>query len=377
ILVISDLPPYVLGGAEAQAARLVEQWLKDGIEVECAAHRTPGGVYDFEAKSVSVTHIEAKSRFRMFRALKFAFGLAKWLIIRARKADVIYCRFLGEAALTAICLKALGLINLPVVSCPGCFGKSGDAHILRSLPGWKLLIPLINRYCDAINILADPIGEELRALGVDQKLFIRIPNAIPVREKVLREVHSPLRFLFAGRCEHAKGIDVLLEAWESAVSRVWNTKRPLLTIAGDGSQLNSLKTLSQSLHAKSSIQFSGRVSPERVRALMLEHDILVLPSREEGFSNVVLEAMESGMPVIVTQLGGVDRFIDGSSGWVVCVEDSLALSAILIDVFTIGESSLLVKGNNARAIVEQKFRIDVVASAHLELFMRLLKQSPY
>ena len=85
----------------------------------------------------------AESDSRMFRAVKYGISLSRWLISKAKTADLIYCRFLTESALTVVLLKALKIIDLPLIACPGCFGKSGDVNIIQSIPGWKFLVPLI------------------------------------------------------------------------------------------------------------------------------------------------------------------------------------------------------------------------------------------
>ncbi|MDX1695088.1 MAG: glycosyltransferase [Ketobacteraceae bacterium] len=370
ILSVHDYPPHVLGGAESQAARLVTEWLRMGHSVKSASHRTPGGWLPLEEMAVHVHHINAASNSRPVRALKYSTRLAAWLTRQARGADILYFRFLGEGALTAVVLKALGLIRLPVVACPGCFGKSGDAAIIQSLPAWRRLVPLINRHCNAINILAAPIARELEAMGINPDLFVSIPNGIPVGAAPPPAANEKVRLLFAGRCEPAKGLDYLIEAWAALTD---NEREGMsLTIAGDGSVRDVLQRQAETLGVATSVSFPGRINNREMRQLIASHDILVLPSLEEGFSNVALEALECARPVAVTTLGGIDQYISADMGWTMPPGDVSAITKVLRDIHAKSHGDLTTMGNLARQLAEQQFDIRKTAEQHIALFQQLL-----
>ena len=73
-----------------------------------------------------------------------------------------------------------------------------------------------------------------------------------------------------------------------------------------------------------SLRFLGNVAHEELPELYRAHDAFVLPSRNEGMSNTVLEAMASGLPVIVTDVGGTAELVEGN-GVRVPVDDEAAL----------------------------------------------------
>jgi glycosyltransferase involved in cell wall biosynthesis len=101
--------------------------------------------------------------------------------------------------------------------------------------------------------------------------------------------------LFVGRLAPEKGIDLLIDAWESSAP-------PGLTleVVGDGPMLTILKR-----RAVSGVVFRGLVSRAEVRRLMLTSRALAFPSIwYEGQPMVILEALAAGLPIFASDLGG-------------------------------------------------------------------------
>src|SRR4249919_2670819 len=99
ILVISDLPQFVTGGAEMQAARLIEAWAAMGHEVVCFGRRMGAREVTLGTHTIRTRRIRTlRQPGRPVRALTYFLSLA-WLLLRWRGwPDVVYCRFLGDAA---------------------------------------------------------------------------------------------------------------------------------------------------------------------------------------------------------------------------------------------------------------------------------------
>lgn len=167
ILVIANLPPWVLGGAENQVARLIEAWVELGHEVEVAGHRIPDGFATLGTAAVRTYQLTvAAGGGRPARAATYFVAITRLLLRVGRRFDVIYTRGLGDAALSICALKAIGLVKLPLVACPINARGAGDASFIRSIPGWRWLVALINRHCEAINLIAPAIEPDLTELGI-------------------------------------------------------------------------------------------------------------------------------------------------------------------------------------------------------------------
>lgn len=91
-----------------------------------------------------------------------------------------------------------------------------------------------------------------------------------------------------------------------------------LTVIGDGKQFEKLKKLSSSLNLESNVTFLGRLPNEKVLDVMRHSDIFILPSVNETFGMVYLEAMSSGCVTVCTKNDGIDGIIKDSENGFLC-----------------------------------------------------------
>jgi len=124
------------------------------------------------------------------------------------------------------------------------------------------------------------------------------------------------RVLFVGNVSIRKGIEYLLEAWKK-----WPSEEAELIVAG-GFDPEIGRVIRQDLGR---VRFLGNVPFDTLHALYRSVDVLVLPSLSEAFGLVVLEAMASGVPVLVTRNCGAP-VRDGIDGFVVATRDPGAIA---------------------------------------------------
>jgi glycosyltransferase involved in cell wall biosynthesis len=115
------------------------------------------------------------------------------------------------------------------------------------------------------------------------------------------------RFVFIGRLVDWKGVDILIRSLE----RVPTAE---LEVIGDGSMLETWKSLANDLGVNDRIHFSGWLAQQECAARLRAAAALVLPSLYECGGAVVLEAMAMGKPVIATRWGGPADYLDASCG---------------------------------------------------------------
>lgn len=124
------------------------------------------------------------------------------------------------------------------------------------------------------------------------------------------------------RLEKQKGLDILLEAFAQLTSEA------CLWIIGDGMLRSELETHVQQLRLTQRVSFLGYQA--QANDYLRQCDIFVLPSRFEGLSFALLEALALGLPCIVTDVGDHGRLINsGENGWVVPPNDPAALTTAL------------------------------------------------
>ncbi|MBW2707724.1 MAG: glycosyltransferase [Deltaproteobacteria bacterium] len=118
-----------------------------------------------------------------------------------------------------------------------------------------------------------------------------------------------------------------------------------------------------------SVRFLGR--RDDVPVLLTASDISILPSHEEGFSNVILESMAAGLPVVATNVGGNSEVVlDGITGWVIPPEDPRALAAKIIDLLK-DPNRAEEWGKRGRERVNKMFTVKKMVAAHLDLYANL------
>jgi 1,2-diacylglycerol 3-alpha-glucosyltransferase len=142
--------------------------------------------------------------------------------------------------------------------------------------------------------------------GVNQNRFKPRPE-IDRAEVRLRYGLDPNKklFLYVGRVDREKGLDVLMRAINSL-----NRHDVQLVIVGQGGHLHALQTLKQRLSLQQQVIFTGFVPGEDLPFLLNSADIFVMPSGAELQSIATLEAMSSGLPVLAANARALPELVD-------------------------------------------------------------------
>jgi glycosyltransferase involved in cell wall biosynthesis len=129
-----------------------------------------------------------------------------------------------------------------------------------------------------------------------------LPKSIPDRSR-----REGLRVLFLGRVGIRKGAYDLIRAFAALPENVRACCH--LTLAGDG-DIDEAKTLAQELGCAKQVAMPGWVGKAAVERLLVDSDVLVLPSYAEGMAMALVEAMSWGLPVVTTSVGGAGEFLE-------------------------------------------------------------------
>lgn len=172
-------------------------------------------------------------------------------------------------------------------------------------PGTYAAARAIRDHVHATVAISPRVSRDLqRRHGFAPARIVTIPHAVDVSEGLApRRAHSNemLRLLYLGRVEDkSKGV-LLLPRILSRLPGV------TLTVAGDGPDLQRLRQLSEGLGDRA--RFLGAVHQDVATALLAQHDILVMPSRFEGFGLTLIEAMAAGCVPVVSRIQGVTDWI--------------------------------------------------------------------
>jgi glycosyltransferase involved in cell wall biosynthesis len=130
--------------------------------------------------------------------------------------------------------------------------------------------------------------------------------------------------------ERYKGHDVLLQLWRET-TKVYPTAR--LIIAGDGDDRVRLENEAKGLGLTDAVSFLGRVTDEQLESLYRDCSFFVMPSSEEGFGLVFLEAMRAGKACLATKGAAEEVIEDGVTGVIVPAHDRKALLTAITAFF--------------------------------------------
>jgi glycosyltransferase involved in cell wall biosynthesis len=197
-------------------------------------------------------------------------------------------------------------------------------------------------------------------------LSVMLPEFIPARQKA----SNGLRLLFLSRIHPKKGLPVLIETLSILRGRGIAVS---LTVAGDGSTeyVREIKNLVKTFALDDIVDFAGFVEGESKSCMFREADLFVLPSHQENFGIAVVEAMASGLPVIVSdQVALADEIVENGAGTAVPVD----MPEVLADEISAFLDSDYLKqtGVRARELVEKRFTADRQGQQLVELYKNII-----
>lgn len=164
------------------------------------------------------------------------------------------------------------------------------------------------------------------------KLYV-VPNGVtPLSVFTLNGLRSKEQLLFAGRLVRQKGVAEAI----AAIADLKNMERRVrLDIIGKGTSnyVKYLQALSRRLHVSRNVRFLGQCSHQTVLRRMRSAGAVVMPSRNESFGLVALEAMATGTPLVSTRAGGLRDFVDGDTAAIIESSTPDAISKAVAQVW--------------------------------------------
>ncbi|HHT9107465.1 MAG TPA: glycosyltransferase family 4 protein [Candidatus Wunengus sp. YC63] len=228
-------------------------------------------------------------------------------------------------------------------------------------PLGKYLQRIVVKNCHFV-AMTQQIEENYRKVGVAADKISRIPNGIEIQE-IIRRKKFDFKCLFVGNLyqQPAKGVDILLRAWKRIVAAF---PHATLTIVGDGNT-SEYYNFTKELSISRSVHFMGKQNPGQ---FYLDADVFILPSRREGMSNALIEAMIYKLAIVATDISGSrDLLKNNVNGLLIPPENIGKLSDAIIYLFN-NPALCLTLGNNARKTVEEHCDIKKVAEKYIELY---------
>jgi len=262
-------PPPVLGGKEKQAHLLSRELVRMGVKVKVLSY-THNGNTSGEHEGVLVDRVP--------RGLAALFLLFRYLMGYKSKFTILH------------------------IHTPSRIGKI--VAILGFLLRYKVVFKfpsehLFLKIVDLFVVLEDDTRRKLIERNVPIEKIFQVSNGVEIPDNPSDQKDDELfKILFVGRLMPVKSCDDLIKAC-SLLDKIkvdWK-----LTIVGDGPLYKELRELCNKLGVADRVFFEGYQAD--TLSYMKQSDLLILPSKKEGMSNVLLEAMSVGLSIIATKVG--------------------------------------------------------------------------
>ena len=214
----------------------------------------------------------------------------------------------------------------------------GGGGLIRGISIFFYEKYLINKFLSHAKVIISPSEyyvNESRFLGKYRDKIVVIPNGINIedfdisysKEECRERLGLPLDknlILFFGVLIERKGVDILIKAMPKVIKNSPDTK---LVIAGEGWFRKRLEKLSQTFGIENHVEFTGYIKEENKPLYYKATDLFVLPSLDECFGIVNLEAMACGTPIVASNVGGIPEIIkDKENGLLTPPKDPDALA---------------------------------------------------
>jgi glycosyltransferase involved in cell wall biosynthesis len=363
-----------IGGAETQLKALLPYLREQGVQALVLTRRYSGLAAKEIIEGTPVRRLPAPGPKPL---AAFSYSLSALPALASFRPHLIHAHELLSPASTAVLAKRL--LGCPIVVKVLRGGLLGDLANLRTKPFGTRRLQLYRDHFNLFLAISREIESELIGIGTPTERVAYLPNGVdcqrfkPSRSEAEKQVlrgelglPAGLLAVYTGRFAPEKRLDRLIALWPQVQAACPGAT---LVLVGTGEQAAGLQAI-----AGAGVQFIGPV--DQVAPYLQAADVFVLPSKTEGLSNALLEAMACGLPAIATRVGGApDVIFHRQNGWLAAPESPGELREGL--VLLLSDPALRAQlGNQARASMEIKFSLAVIAERLRCLYDRTLQGRP-
>jgi glycosyltransferase involved in cell wall biosynthesis len=216
----------------------------------------------------------------------------------------------------------------------------------------------ILRGVDAVTAVSLEAVKYYRSLGLK---VVHIPNAIDLSEmpNEAERVSEP-QITYLGRLSKEKGVDILVRAALMGLRG--------MVVAGDG----PMRPLIERAAQKGLLKFLGPLPRAKALKILAGSDVVVLPSREEGVSTVLLEAMALKVPIVATRVGGTLEILRDNEDALLVNPDPHEIKEAVMRLLTQAELAKTLTINAYQRLIGN-YNWDIIERKYLTLYERLLE----
>ena len=251
-------------------------------------------------------------------------------------------------------------------------GKALKAEVSTSIRGYDIgIYPIQHPNCyntlwenlDKLHTISDDLLRLAINDGLKESTTVKkIPPAIntkkfPVKNSASFFDKKEIKIVTVGRLAWKKGYEYALQAIRLLKDANIEIK---YTIIGQGDGFERINFARHQLGLTNEVELLGKVNHELVPEILLDHDIYLQPSIQEGFCNAVLEAQAMGLLCVVTDAEGLpENVIHNKTGWVVPKRNPEAIANRIKAISNLSSEDLIMISNTAQKRVRQEFNLEI------------------
>lgn len=375
ILVISNYyPPYYMGGYELSCFDTVQFLKKAGHEVTVLTGDYKKASKNFESIYRKLKYIDYKkpSVFNKIEVENFNYEITKETI-KEVNPDIVYFWSLRLISLSPIWivdkLKIKKVFEIGDFWMKGFLSKTVFSKVKR---GIKNILPFFyskDVQIDPVICVSKWMEEEMKTLYGTKRSFI-IPNGTKI-EKSIKKSKDIMQFLFTGRIDASKGLDLAIKAMASLKDRKLDLFEFHIYGSGDKPYLEKCKRITKLLDLEKHIFFHPQ-QKSLTNAYAKAH-VLLMPTRmREPFGLVIIEAMANNVVVVASNAYGPKEIIEDNKTGVLFEQNSLEDLNKKIDFLYKNWDLMELINANAYKKVKNSFDVEVVKEKVLKT-LELLK----
>jgi len=364
---------YLTAGTERHLTYLVNYLDKNSFSpVICAFKASQEASDSFKEKGVPFINLNL-DRIYTYSALKTLSYLMK--ILRSFSPDIVQTFHFKSDTYGVLAAKLAGVKHI--------ISSRRDTGDLKK-PRQILLNKIANRFIDKFIMVCDRVGESFHKLeGIPYEKMVTLYNGVDINRFHPQNGKNPLdlRAMLGYKEDDfivgttaifrpEKAYHVLFEGVEKVMPKIPNLK---VVICGDGPTKKHFEDYCKTHPVGKIVKFMGYVhNTENYLPLM---DVFCLvPNKNEGFSNAILEAMAMARPVIATDVGGnAEAVVHGETGIIIPPDDSDSLAEAIMDLYRNPEKRLQM-AQKARERAVNVFSLERMIKEHENFYLSLINE---
>ena len=312
--VLIAIPCLLTGGTEIQTLNLVRALVKGGHKVTTACY--------FEHTEIMVKlYEEAGSKVVLFSKDGVRVGGVKgiifllknlWKIKLSFKPDVVHVQYMAPGAIPIILLKLMGQKNIVATA-----HTNADVYGAKAMKLLKFLQSHVLRAFTCITLRAEKnffgscslFDSSIQRIPAHAHytIYNALPSYILIANKK-RENKDIVTIGVVSRLEHIKGMDLVVPAFAKVYAKHKNVR---LLVVGDGSLRQQMEEDANRLQLGKNIEFAGMQKQTDLQLYYDKIDVLLMPSRSEGFGLTAIEGMARGCVLVASNTGGLPEVVRG------------------------------------------------------------------